>query len=395
MALTEKFRVKNAKLILMIVVLLELISEDINEYLLKQNGFSTRIGLFNLAYSVPLPRELKIGGLFEKGEENLEVAFRLALDRINTDTRLLPTTRLVPVVEKLDKSDSFAASRKVCRILQNNLIAIFGPQSSKSSNYARSICSTLQMPHFEMRWDSSLPEPMPYSINMAPLPSALGKALRDLVVKKNWKTFAILYSEDSSMILIQEILKHTKMHSKHIIVRKAREAVPSYPIMGSKAAQQRASPRGQSRTSFKEILKELSKLNVKNMVIDVPKEQVLTVLVHAHEVNMLRVYNSYIFTTLDLHTVDLRQFYHTGTNISAFSIMDSKQFQLHEDILGQWDQASQILRGNYNRDEPFPETFQTTVWVKPLSSQLMAAVELQSARILPLKPHQSLMVLNC
>lgn len=352
----DRFRIKNAKIILVIVVLLDLISEDISVYLLKQNGFSTRVGFFHLAYSVPLPRELKIGGLFEKGEENLEIAFRLALDRINTDTRLLTATRLVPLVEKLDKSDSFAASRKVCKILQNNLIAIFGPQSSKSSNYARSVCSALHMPHFETRWDSSLPEPMPFSINMAPLPSALGKALRDLVVKKNWKTFAIIYSEDSSMILIQEILKHTKMHSKHIIVRKAREAIPSYPILGSKAAQQRTGSRGQSRTSFKEILKELSKLNVKNMVIDVPKEQVLTVLVHAHEVNMLQVYNSYIFTTLDLHTVDLRQFYHTGTNISAFSIMDSKQFQLHEDILGQWDQASQILRGNYNREEPFPES---------------------------------------
>lgn len=354
MAFFERYRVRNAKLILIIIIFLEFISEDLNEYLLKQNGLATRTGFFNLVQSVPLPRELRIGGLFERGEENLEVAFQLALERINTDRRLLPMTRLVPVVEKLDKSDSFAASRKVCRILQNNLIAIFGPQTSKSSNYARSMCSALQMPHFETRWDSSLTEPMSYSINIAPLPSALGRALRDLVMKKNWKTFAILYSEDSSMILIQEILKHTKMHSKHIIIRKAREAVPSYPIMGSKADRQRASSNIQSRTSFKEILKELSKLNVKNLVIDVPKEQVLTVLAHAHEVNMLQVYNSYIFTTLDLHTVDLRQFYHTGTNISAFSIIDPKQFQLHDDILSQWDQASQILK-SYNREEHFPD----------------------------------------
>uniref|UniRef100_A0A6G1SET4 Glutamate receptor 1 n=1 Tax=Aceria tosichella TaxID=561515 RepID=A0A6G1SET4_9ACAR len=330
---------------------------------------------------VPLPEELRVGGLFERGEENAAIAFRLAIERLNVDRKLLPKTRLVPIVEIIDKSDSFAASRKVCNLLQQSLVAIFGPQSSKSSNYARSVCAALQMPHFETRWDTSLPEPMPYSINLAPLPNAQGRALRDLVVKKNWKTFAIVYSEDSSMILIQEILKHTKMHSKHIIVRKAREAIVNLPTAGSANLAAAASSPGanvpsqtilingsnltrqtttggnqqrattstmattttQTRPSFREILKELYKLNVKNMIIDVPRDQVLTVLSHANDVNMLRVYNSYIFTTLDLHTVDLKRFYYTGTNISAFSIIDSKQLQLHEDILRQWEHAPQVL----------------------------------------------------
>lgn len=309
--------------------------------------------------SAQLPEELKIGGLFEKGEENLALAFRLAIERINRERKLLPKTRLVPVVEVLDKSNSFAASRKVCRILQDNLIGIFGPQTSKSSNYARSVCSALQMPHFETRWDSMLPEPMPYSINLAPLPSALGRALRDQVVKKNWKTFAILYSEDSSMTLIQEILKHTKMHSKHIIIRKARETVVTYPInVGGKSdSKQRIQTTSQMRPSFKEILKELSKLNVKNMIIDVPRDQILTVLQHANDVNMLRVYNSYIFTTLDLHTVDLKQFYHTGTNISAFSIIDSKQLQIHEDILSQWEHAPQVLGDDLQTDQTIAQLY--------------------------------------
>lgn len=309
--------------------------------------------------SAQLPEELKIGGLFEKGEENLALAFRLAIERVNRERKLLPKTRLVPVVEILDKSDSFAASRKVCHILQENLIGIFGPQTSKSSNYARSVCSALQMPHFETRWDSMLLEPMPYSINLAPLPSALGRALRDQVVKKNWKTFAILYSEDSSMILIQEILKHTKMHSNHIIIRKARETVVTYPISvgGKTDSKQRIQATSQTRPSFKEILKELSKLNVKNMIIDVPRDQILTVLSHANDVNMLKIYNSYIFTTLDLHTVDLQQFYHTGTNISAFSIIDSKQLQIHEDILSQWEHAPQILGDDLQTDQTIAQLY--------------------------------------
>lgn len=340
------------------------ITYDVDKYLLNRS-------VEQIVHGIALPEELKVGGLFEKGEESLALAFRLAIERVNRERKLLPKTRLTPVVEILDKSDSFAASRKVCHILQDSLVGIFGPQSSKSSNYARSVCSALQMPHFETRWDSTLPEPLPFSINLAPWPSALGRALRDQVVKKNWKTFAILYSEDSSMILIQEILKHSKMHSKHIIIRKARETLVSFPTSGTNqqpekldinqrtigASSGTATTTSQTRPSFKEILKELSKLNVKNMIIDVPKEQVLTVLSHANDVNMLRVYNSYIFTTLDLHTVDLKQFYHTGTNISAFSIIDSKQLQLHEDILSQWENAPQVLGDDLLTDKSIAQLY--------------------------------------
>lgn len=331
-----------------------------------------------------LPGELKIGGLFEKGEESLAVAFRLAIERINRDRRILPKTRLVAVVSILDKFDSFATSRKVCQIMQTSLVSLFGPQSSRLSHYARSICHAMQITHFETRsasasdssyyysQQSSLSQQsvatnnhmssqsLSYSINLSPHSSALGRALRDLVIKKNWKTFAILYSEDSSMILIQEILKHSKMHSKNIIIRKARETpiyvLPTTNTMLNNNAKNNNSKQSQSvpsnayvggtmqnRPSFKEILKEMSRLNVKNIIIDVPREQVTTVLAHAQDVDMLRVYNSYIFTTFDLHTVDLSQFYHTGTNISAFSIIDAQQLKLHDDILNQWAHVSQVL----------------------------------------------------
>lgn len=349
------------KLALIFVFLLKLMTQDLRQSLLNDDNSakSNKIDFLgpslSLVEGVEMPAELQVGGLFEQGEEHLALAFRLAIERINIEKKILPQTRLTAVVELLDKSDSFAASRRVCSILQNNLVAIFGPQSSKSSNYARSVCSALHLPHFETRWDSSLPQPVPFSINMAPLPSASGRALSDLVVKKNWKTFAILYSDDSSMILIQEILKHPKMHSKHIIVRKAREIQENYiqksdSRSSSSRLGQSAQTSSQIKPSFKEILKELSKLNVKNMIIDVPRDQVSTVLSHAQDVNMLREYNSYIFTTLDLHTVDLKQFYHTGTNISAFSIISTKQMQIHGYLLSQWENAPQILGSDLRHD---------------------------------------------
>lgn len=55
---------------------------------------------------------LSIGGLFENGDETVEMAFRDAVERINSDETILPNTRLEAVIEKLERLDSFQASKR-------------------------------------------------------------------------------------------------------------------------------------------------------------------------------------------------------------------------------------------------------------------------------------------
>lgn len=52
------------------------------------------------------------GGLFENGDDAVELAFRYAVDRINADNRVLPHTRLLAQVERLERCDSFQASKR-------------------------------------------------------------------------------------------------------------------------------------------------------------------------------------------------------------------------------------------------------------------------------------------
>lgn len=59
-----------------------------------------------------LPNVVKLGGLFENGDETVEMAFRDAVERINSDETILPNTRLEAVIEKLERCDSFQASKK-------------------------------------------------------------------------------------------------------------------------------------------------------------------------------------------------------------------------------------------------------------------------------------------
>ena len=69
--------------------------------------------------------------------------------------------------------------------------------------------------------------------------------------------------------------------------------------------------------------------------MDVPRENIYTVLKHAQQVEMLSEYHDYIFTSLDLHTVDLEKFQYGGTNISSFSIIDQTTEDFQE-IMKDW-----------------------------------------------------------
>lgn len=75
---------------------------------------------------------------------------------------------------------------KVCALAAQGVAAIFGPQSSETSNHVQSTCDVLNIPHMQIRWDFRL-EAANQSVNLYPHPLMLSRALRDLVKTKNWK----------------------------------------------------------------------------------------------------------------------------------------------------------------------------------------------------------------
>lgn len=50
------------------------------------------------------------GAIFEKGEEDLELAFRNAVDKVN-DQKLLTKVKLLPYTERIKPNDSFHAAK--------------------------------------------------------------------------------------------------------------------------------------------------------------------------------------------------------------------------------------------------------------------------------------------
>lgn len=65
-----------------------------------------------LPEAAALPPVIRVGGLFDNADDEQEFAFRVTIERINNDNGVLLRSRLVPRIERLDKDDSFRATKK-------------------------------------------------------------------------------------------------------------------------------------------------------------------------------------------------------------------------------------------------------------------------------------------
>lgn len=115
------------------------------------------------------------GGLFHPDDDHQEIAFRYAVEKINSDRTILPRSKLLAQIERISPQDSFLASKRgkrffrlsgdatakelsepqitvffyfaltVCHLLGVGVAAIFGPQSSHTASHVQSICDTMEV----------------------------------------------------------------------------------------------------------------------------------------------------------------------------------------------------------------------------------------------------------
>ncbi|XP_037896412.1 glutamate receptor ionotropic, kainate 1-like [Glossina fuscipes] len=153
-----------------------------------------------------LPDIIKIGGLFHPADDNQELAFRQAVERINEDRMILPRSKLVAQIERISPFDSFHAGKRVCGLLNVGVAAIFGPQSSHTASHVQSICDNMEIPHLENRWEYRLRRES-CLVNLYPHPNILSKAYVDIVKYWGWRTFTIIYESNDGIVRLQELLK--------------------------------------------------------------------------------------------------------------------------------------------------------------------------------------------
>ncbi|XP_047738082.1 glutamate receptor ionotropic, kainate 2 [Hyalella azteca] len=238
---------------------------------------------------------IRIGGLFDRPDLRQDAAFRSAVEAVNSDRQLLARARLSVQVETVAPGDSFAAAKRACQILRSGVAAILGPQSSHSCAHVQSMCAAKQVPHIQTRAYYPL-DWSPYSINLFPHPSTLAKAYSSVLRGLGWSKFTIIYESVEGLVRVQELLKDDLF----------RISLRQLPTSGD----------------FRPLLKECKKSGSSHVVLDVERLHVTEVLRQAQQVGMMTSYHHYFITSLDLHTMELGEFRHGGSNISALRLID-------------------------------------------------------------------------
>ncbi|XP_045476404.1 glutamate receptor ionotropic, kainate 2 [Harmonia axyridis] len=259
-----------------------------------------------------LPDVIRIGGLFHPADDKQELAFKYAVEKINNNRSILPRSKLNAQIEHMPPQDSFHASKKVCHLLRNGVAAIFGPQSAHTASHVQSICDTMEIPHLETRWDYRLRRES-CLVNLYPHPTTLSKAYVDLVKAWGWKSFTIIYENNEGLVRLQELLKAHGPYEFPITVRQ---------LNGG--------------SDYRPLLKQIKNSAESHIVLDCSSERIYNVLKQAQQIGMMSDYHSYLITSLDLHAVDLDDFKHGGTNITAFRLVDPQNPDV-ENVLKEWN----------------------------------------------------------
>ena len=113
-----------------------------------------------------------------------EVAFRYAVDRINSNRNVLPRSRLTSATERLAVDDSFLASKKVCQLFRNGVAAIFGSSSLATSSHIQSMCEAVKVPHVQTLLDVDATA-SDMAVNLHPSPASLSRVPTATIIQSN------------------------------------------------------------------------------------------------------------------------------------------------------------------------------------------------------------------
>ncbi|XP_037578883.1 glutamate receptor ionotropic, kainate 2 [Dermacentor silvarum] len=256
-----------------------------------------------------------IGAIFEDGERDSETAFRSAVDLVNNDpAHALTRFRLAGVIQRIPPHDAFHARKAACKLLSMGVMAIVGPSSGPGSAAVDAACKRSRVPHLVTRGpgssiddggvssDEDGGDSSSISIRLSPQRAHLGSALKGLLDVKGWTSFTIVYEDSLTLLRLRELLR---LSSTGDITFQLRQCAPGEEL--------------------RKVFREVGRRGESNILLDAPTHRIREYLKQAQDVGMLTEYHSYITTSLDLHTVDLRSFHSSRCNVTGFRMVTTAE----------------------------------------------------------------------
>lgn len=188
------------------------------------------------------------------------------------------------------------------------LSGIVGPVSSSAANHVQNMASQMHIPHLETRFDYNTEMPA-FSLNVHPHPSMMGRAYADLIKTLGWKSLAILFQNEASLVNLQEVLKLPKHFDDIKITLRQLDLVTD---------------------DYRPLLKELKKSGETRIVLDCDFEKVQEILRQADEIGLVNDYFAYLITSLDVERLELAPYKYNNVNITGFRIVDTSNPDVSE-----------------------------------------------------------------
>ncbi|KAK9498543.1 hypothetical protein O3M35_003152 [Rhynocoris fuscipes] len=240
-----------------------------------------------------------------------KLAFESAVNMVNDDPEILRGTKVMADSRIVPEYESFQVGKTVCSLMSEGVAGIIGPKSQETSHHVQSLCDTMEIPHITTRFDANQRRSS-CLINLYPHPSAISKAIADIVSAWKWDTFTILYDDYNALKKVNNILKLSD--DKCCLV-----SLKQLP----------------ADENYRSVLKEVKHSGEKNLVIECSLERLYDVLIQAQQVGLVGAEYSYIVTSLDFHSIDLEPFKWGGTNITGIRLVDPDSMYFKE-IMKRW-----------------------------------------------------------
>lgn len=215
------------------------------------------------------------------------------------------------IFELVSTDDTAEAQRKVCKMTNDGVGAIFGPPSNITSAMVESVCATLEIPHIQ-----TSPNNKPFSktttVNFYPEPKLLSKGIGTIVRSLHFKSFVLLYENDKRLVLLQDILKLEKNDPDEMISTIKLKPLGTGP-------------------DYRTVLKEILDIREMNIILDCGLETTMNVLGQAKEIGLLEKYYTFFLTSLDAHTLDF-EFLGSNVNITTIRIINTESEEINQKV---------------------------------------------------------------
>ncbi|XP_067617877.1 glutamate receptor ionotropic, kainate 2 isoform X2 [Eurosta solidaginis] len=258
-----------------------------------------------------------VGLIYESTNPDMEKIFQMAITKANENSD--GALELHGIAVSIEPGNAFETSKKLCKMLKQNLVAVFGPTTNMAAKHAMSICDAKELPFIDTRWDFGVQMP---TVNLYPHASKLTLVLKDLVIALEWSdTFTVIYETGEFLPLANELLQMYGTTGPTITVRR-------YEL--------------DLNGDYRNVLRRIKNSGDYSFVVIGSMETLPEFFKQAQQVGLITDDYRYIVANLDFQTMDLEPYQHSDTNITGIRLVSPDMENVEE-----------VAKALLESDEPF------------------------------------------